>query len=226
MARKPAFKSEEKTANMSPEQIIREQEKIIERQSARIKSLVELRKQPSLDEAFRLLTQQLCSEMDGDEDGYLLDKVPSGIDDAADEDKRTSRDGEPITGHALPSNRDMGLNIVLSQLTQTIHNQLHGRDGGKGALHYYNMYREQKDSPSFQERWAKKQLHRDDLKLLNQLRIQRARVTYLQLLKDTFQGVFQDVTRTQWKPYVAPSNAAGEPARPFSEADLEKLMRL
>lgn len=168
--------------NLNKQQLIAHIERL---ETANI-TLRERAAQGSLDTAFLSLVDQLASTLDSKLDGTLI----------------TYTDQDSPTGHSNPSNRDMGLRIVLGQLTQTIHNQLVPNAKSKGAIHYLNLFKETKNSDAFKDRYAKGELMPDDLKLLKQLADQQARVEFLSMLKDTFQAAYEKTTRETWKPYV------------------------
>lgn len=188
--------------------LVADLEKQIERKDARIENLQKHKKASSLDDALILLTSQLCAEIDADESGFILGSPV---------------DSDPDSGNARPHTRDMGLRIALGQITQSIHNQIHGYGNTKGAQHYMDLFRQSRDSNGYRDRVAAGNPTGDDIKLANQLRVQKARLVYLNMLKDSFQSVYTMVTREQWKPWT-PNQSAAPVKKQTTKADLAAML--
>lgn len=210
-----------------PLAVIAKLEKIIENQQKKIDAAQTATTIP-FESAFKALIAQFCSTLDGDIDGYILGTAADGIDAAETYEPRdNSENTDKASGHDRPSTRDMGLQIVLSQLTQTMHNQLMGRDGKNSAVEFLNNLKNRRDTPQFRERYAKGNLGRSDMTLLRQLEVQSDRVAMLSMMLDTFQSTYEAVTRMKWKPYSADTNnAVGERAKPFDKASIDRIMGL
>lgn len=159
----------------------------IERLETNIGSIREQRNQSTFDSGFAALVQQFASELDSDIEGFPI----------------TFDDKDSVTGHTSPSNRDIGLKIILANLTQAAHNQIMPYGKNQGAAARLELLRQSRESSGFKDRYAKGELTSDDLRLWKQLNDQQARLNFLSILKDTFQAAYEKHTREAWKPHVA-----------------------
>lgn len=116
-------------------------------------------------------------------------------------------EGDQDTGHELPSQKDIGIRIVIGGICQVLHNQLFGDMQTSTGSKIPNVYRRFKDSEEhvgskeFQERMKDGTMSNSDLKALDWFGKNEARFDWLSEMHNTYTELFERVTGEKWKPY-------------------------
>lgn len=116
-------------------------------------------------------------------------------------------EGDQDTGHELPSQKDIGIRIVLGGICQVIHNQLYGDYTTSTGSKVPNVYRrfmdseEQVGSKEFQERAENGVLSNADMKALDWYAKNEARFNWLSEMDNVYKEMYQQATGETWKPY-------------------------
>jgi hypothetical protein len=116
-------------------------------------------------------------------------------------------EGDQDTGHERPSQKDVGIRIVIGGICQVLHNQLFGDYTTSTGSKVPNIYRRFMDSEEhvgskeFQERVENGTMSTADMKALDWYAKNEARFNWLTELDNVFKQQYQDVTGETWKPY-------------------------
>lgn len=111
------------------------------------------------------------------------------------------------TGHELPSQKDIGIRIVLGGICQVIHNQLFGNYTTSTGSKVPNVYQRFMDSEEhigskeFQERSEDGNLSSADMKALDWYAKNEARFNWLTEMHNVYCELYEQTTGEKWKPY-------------------------
>lgn len=117
-------------------------------------------------------------------------------------------EGDQDTGHERPSQRDVGIRIVLGGFCQSLHNQLFGEYTTSTGSKIPNVYQrfmdseEHTGSKEFQQRLEDGNLSQADMKALDWYAKNEARFNWLTEMHNVYCELYENVTGEKWKPYV------------------------
>lgn len=116
-------------------------------------------------------------------------------------------EGDQDTGHELPSQRDVGIRIVVGGICQVLHNQLFGQFETSSGSKIQNVFQrfmdseERTGSREFLERVENGVLTRQDLSALDWYAKNEARFNWLTEMHNVYTEMYENITGEKWKPY-------------------------
>lgn len=116
-------------------------------------------------------------------------------------------EGDQDTGHDLPSQKDVGIRIVIGGICQVLHNQLFGDYTTSTGSKVPNVYRRFMDSEEhvgskeFQERVENGTMSNSDMKALDWYAKNEARFNWLTEMHNVYCELYEQTTGEKWKPY-------------------------
>lgn len=116
-------------------------------------------------------------------------------------------EGDQDTGHERPSQKDVGIRIVLGGICQVLHNQLYGDYTTSTGSKVPNVFRRFMDSEEhvgskeFQERVENGTMSTADMKAVDWYAKNEARFNWLCEMDNVYKEIYQRATGETWKPY-------------------------
>lgn len=131
------------------------------------------------------------------------------------------------TGHDLPSTRDMGLRIILSQLCQTMHSQTLGVINTKTGSTIPNARERYEESQKQIEQMETRELSGDMLRAMHYFEVNKTRYEAYNELMVALKTIYEEVTREKWQPMTAgSSNARKIDVKELPQAEKDRLVRI